>query len=129
MIAAARFVAVSGAGFVADILLALFLRGQLGIPLPVAATLSFVAIAVANYLAFEFFVFRNDISTANLGRLVRTMLSAAIALAARLAALSILLSVAAPSTSAGEAVVLFAAALLSLATNFFLVRTFAFRGR
>ncbi|WP_461308563.1 GtrA family protein, partial [Albidovulum sp.] len=52
-----RFVLASGLGLVLDIALALALHDLAGLPLWLAATISFFAVALLNYLLFEFWIF------------------------------------------------------------------------
>lgn len=120
---------VSAVGFALDFAVALSLRQIAELPLALAGATGFAVAAVANYFAFEFVVFRSADSRADPGRLVGTLLSALLAFGVRVAAITALAGVVAPTGWIAEGSVLLAAAGLSLAVNFMLLQFFAFRGR
>ena len=125
-----RFGAVSGLGFILDLVLAIVLYEQLGLALWLAATVSFFAVAALNYILFEFWVFRRDGGTASGARAFGVLVASAVAACARIATI---LALTAPVTAVlGEGrmpaiVLLVAGAGVSLVVNYVINRRVVFR--
>lgn len=127
-----KFGAASAIGFLADIVFALALREILGLPLWLAAAISFFAIALVNYLLFEFWVFRDTERRASLSRALGVLAASSVAALARIATILVL---GAPFTGllgegrARDAGLLIAGAGVSLVVNFLINRSVVFRRR
>ncbi len=125
-----KFGAVSGIGFLLDLVLALVLYEAFGLPLWLAATISFFAVAALNYVLFEFWVFRRDGSGASGGRAVGVLVASAVAAVARIGTI---LALTAPVTAllgegrAQAVALLVAGAGVSLIVNFIINRSIVFR--
>lgn len=116
-----RFTAISGIGLLVDIAIALFLHRAVGMPLWLAATLSFLIVATCNYVIFEFWLFRRHDSAMSLRRLIGVMVSAALAGLSRISTILVLDPFADALVTNGwvrDALILLAGAGVSLAVNF-----------
>ena len=82
-----KFVAVSGAGFLVDIALALALHERAGLALWLAATISYFAVAGLNYLLFEFWIFRAPGQSFSWARLTGVLMASVVAAGSRIGAI------------------------------------------
>lgn len=116
-----QFVAVSGVGFLLDIALALLLRQGLGLPLWLAATISFFVVACLNYLAFEHWIFRDPERAPSLRRLLGVLGASSIAVVARVGTILALTPLVARLLEVGtgqDTVLLVVGAGVSVVVNF-----------
>lgn len=128
----AKFIAISGIGFLLDMGLALVLHERLGLPLWAAATISFFAVACVNYVLFEFWLFRGAGGTASGGRLIGVLLAS---VAAAVARIGTILALGRPVTAmlgegrAHDISLLVAGGGVSVIANFLLNKLVVFKGR
>lgn len=126
-----RFVLASGLGLVLDIALALALHDLAGLPLWLAATISFFAVALLNYLLFEFWIFARGRARFSLWRFGGVVAASSIAALVRIGAV-LALEGSAPVAAAGrlaDLLTLILAAGLSVSVNFVLNRFGVFASR
>lgn len=124
----ARFVAVAFAGFALDIGVATALALGVGTSLGLAAAAGFACGLGANYLMHALWTFRDAGRPVSLAGLLSFAGASLIALAVRLAALAALQAAAPPALQA-SALLLVAAAGVSMAVNFMVLRASVFAPR
>ena len=125
-----KFGAVSGLGFLLDLVMALVLYEAFGLPLWLAATVSFFAVAALNYVLFEFWVFRRDGGKASGRRAMGVIAASAIAACARIGTILALTTPVLALLGEGRlqaTVLLVAGAGVSLVVNFIINRRVVFR--
>lgn len=124
-----KFGAASAAGFLVDLVLALVLHEALGLPLWLAAMASFFAVALLNYLLFEFWVFRAAGRRASAARALGVLLSSCVAALARIGTILALGAPVAAVLGTGRAAdlaLLVAGAGMSLLVNYRINRSVVF---
>ncbi len=124
-----KFGAASAVGFLADLALALVLHEGLAQPLWLAATVSFFAVALINYLLFEFWVFRRAGRRLSPGRALGVLMASTIAALVRIGTILVLqvpvLALLGPGRI-GSVALLAAGAGLSLVVNYAINRGVVF---
>lgn len=125
---ATRYVAASVVAFALDLVFALCLREFLGVPVSVAAAVSFIVIAVCIYFVHEYWTFARDGAGATPGRMGRNFLSQTAALATRITIIAILEKIHDPGTLMAAAYIITGAGC-SLTVNFLLNRFWVFGER
>lgn len=130
MKAFSQFVLVSGVGFLVDIAIALLLRNVLGLPLWLAAAISFYAVACLNYLAFEYWVFRREGRALSMRRLLGVLGASSVAAVSRIATILALTPLALAQIAepiARDIALLVAGAGISILVNFCVTKWLVFR--
>lgn len=120
-----RFASVTFVAFVIDIVLVLFLRKLLQMPLWLCVAVSFVTIGVALYFVHEYWTFKRRRSGFSYTRLRQTMLTIAIAFIVRVGLIALLATMHQPGDGLTVAYVI-VGGLASFVSNYLLIRFWVF---
>ncbi len=124
------FTAASGLGLLVDLILALLLTRIIGLSLPLSAAMSFVTVAIINYILFEFVVFRHEDARAHLGRAVGVLGASTSALIARILVIELVIrTLGDPQAIWAQGLTLVLGAGASFIVNFLINQRFVFSGR
>ena len=119
------FVAAAGM-FLADLVLAMTLREGVGLPVWLAAAISFAAVGAGGYFVHEHWTFRRAGSRASAGRFTRNIAALLAAFSTRVGVIAAMEAVHDPGATLAAAYVGIGAAA-SLTVNFLLNRFWVFR--
>jgi putative flippase GtrA len=123
-----RYLVVAIGAFLVDLALALSLREGLGLPVWLAAAISFVVVGAAAYFVHEHWTFRRAESRTSAGRFVRNMIALLAAFSTRVGLIAAMEAVHDPEALLA-AVYIGAGAVASLSVNFLLNRFWVFQSR
>jgi putative flippase GtrA len=121
-----RYVIVAIVAFVVDLALAMALREGAGLPVWLAAAISFIIVGVASYFVHEHWTFRRAESRTSSRRFVRNMTASAAAFATRVGIIAAMEAVHDPAALLAAGYIGVGAAA-SLTVNYVLNRFWVFR--
>lgn len=121
-----RYLIASVGAFTLDLLLAMILREAAGLPVWLAAGISFIVVGVGAYFVHEHWTFRRAESRASAGRFARNMAALAVAFTARVSVIAILEAIHRPEALLAAIYIIIGAGI-SLTLNFLLNRFWIFK--
>jgi len=120
-----RYLIAAFGAFTLDLVLAMILREALGLPVWLAAGISFIVVGVGAYFVHEHWTFRRAESRASAGRFVRNMAALAAAFTARIGVIAAMEAIYDPETLLAAVYIVIGAGV-SLTVNFLLNRFWVF---
>lgn len=120
-----RYLIVAVGAFLLDLLLAMLLREAGGLPVWLAAGVSFIVVGVGAYFVHEHWTFRRAESRTSAGRFARNMAALAAAFAARVSLIAAMEAIHDPEALLAAAYIVVGAGV-SLTVNFLLNRFWVF---
>ena len=123
--ASVRYLVAAVGAFTLDLVLAMILREALGLPVWLAAGISFIVVGVGAYFVHEHWTFKRAESRASAGRFVRNMAALAAAFTARIGVIAAMEAIYDPETLLAAVYIVIGAGV-SLTVNFLLNRFWVF---
>lgn len=125
-ISPARYLVVAVGAFSLDLLLAMILREAAGLPVWLAAAISFIVVGMGAYFVHEHWTFRRVESQVSAGRFAQNMVALAAAFTARVSLIAVMEAVHRPEALLAAVYIIIGAGV-SLTLNFLLNRFWVFK--